>query len=147
MIISSDLKYIRPRATQVRNYDKVGFDPNGIWRKVICTYKFFQGKLTRKVQTEEREPLWCTLLVFIWTDGKWFVPPVIVHQAKDYSQDLHYNVPLDWIVHHTPSGYMDRDGWLKSMNQFSNVCSLSPVKNKIMFFDGHGIHFRDGALR
>ena len=42
---------------------------------------------------------------------------------------------------------MDRDGWLKSTTQFSNVCGASPVNNQILFFDGHGSHFDDGALR
>ena len=75
------------------------------------------------------------------------MPPIIVHQSNEYSQDLHYNVPLDWIVHQTPSGYMDRDRQLKSFTQFSNVCSTSPVNNQILFFDGNDSHFDDGALR
>ena len=74
------------------------------------------------------------------------MPPVVVHQAEEYSQDLHHNIPLDWAVHHTPSGYMDRDGWLKAMIQFSNIFGESPVKNKILFFDGHDSHFDDRSL-
>ena len=73
--------------------------------------------------------------------------PIIVHQAKDYSKDLYYNVPLGWIVYHTPSGYMDREKLIKSMTQLSNVCGASPVNNQILFFDGHDSHFEDGALR
>ena len=114
-IIPSYLNDIQPRATQVWNCGEVGFDPNERWIKVICTYKFCQGELMWKVQNGERASSWCTLLVFTQADGKCFMPPIIVHQAKDCSQDLHYNIPLDWIVHHTPYGYMDRDGWLKSM--------------------------------
>ena len=41
---------------------------------------------------------------------------------------------------------MDRDGWLKSMTQFSNVCGDSPVKNHILFFDEHNSHFNDVSL-
>ena len=74
------------------------------------------------------------------------MPPIILHKAKDYSQDIHYDVPLDWIVHHTTSGYMDRDGWIKSMTQISNVCGTYPVNNEILLFYGHGIHFNDGTL-
>ena len=74
------------------------------------------------------------------------MPPVIVHQAKEYSQDLHHNIPLEWTVHHTSSGYMDRDGWLKAMTQFSNICSASPVNNQILFFDGNDSHFINRAL-
>ena len=33
------------------------------------------------------------------------------------------------------------------MNQFSNVCGTSPVKNQIILFDGHDSHFDNRALR
>ena len=99
-----------------------------------------------KVQTGERTPFWCTLLVFTRADRQCFMPPVIIHQAKEYSEDLHHNIPLDWTVHHTSSGYMDRDGWLKAMTQFSNICGASPVNNQILFFGGHDSHFDDRSL-
>ena len=82
MIIPSDINYIQPRDTQVWNCGEVGFDPSKIWSKVICTYKFFQGERMWKVQTGERATFWCALLVFTQADGKWFMPPRIVHQAK-----------------------------------------------------------------
>ena len=74
------------------------------------------------------------------------MPPVIIHQAREYSEDIDHNIPLDWTIHHTSSGYMDRDGWLKAVTQFSNICGASPVNNQIPFFDGHDIHFDDRAL-
>ena len=40
---------------------------------------------------------------------------------------------------------MYRDGWLKAMTQFSNICSASPVNNQILFFNGHDSHF-DGRV-
>ena len=49
--------------------------------------------------------------------------------------------PTGWTVKQTVSGYLDRDRWLKSMTQFSNVCGASPVNNQILFFDGHDSHF------
>ena len=82
MIIPSDLNDTQPRATQVWNCDGFGFDPNGRWHKVIYTYKFFQGELMQKIQTEERAQFWCTLLVFTRNDGPLFMPPIIVHQAN-----------------------------------------------------------------
>ena len=72
--------------------------------------------------------------------------PIIFSKSKDYSQDLHYNISLEWIFHHTPYGYMEGEGWLKAMNQFSNVCGDSPVNNHILLFDWHNIHFDDGEL-
>ena len=40
-IFPPDLHQIQPRATQVWNCDEIGLDPNGKWRKVLCTYKYF----------------------------------------------------------------------------------------------------------
>ena len=42
-IVPPDLHQIQPKATPVWNCDEIGFDPNGKWRKVVCTYKYFQG--------------------------------------------------------------------------------------------------------
>ena len=75
------------------------------------------------------------------------MPPIIVHQTKDYSKYIHYSVPLEWIVHHTPSGYMYIDGWPKSMTQLSNICGASPSNNQILLFDGYESNFDDGTLR
>ena len=99
-----------------------------------------------KVQTGERAPFWCTLLVFTQSDGQCFMPPIIMHKAKEYSQYLHFSIPLYWTFHNTPSGYMYIERWLKSMNQFSNVCGAFPVNNQILLFDGHDSHF-DNCVR
>ena len=128
------------------NCDEIGLDPNGKWRKVVCTYKYFQGERTRKARTGECAPLWCTLHVFTQADGQCFMTPVVVHQAKEYSQDIHQNIPLEWEVHHTPYGYMDRDGWFKAMVKLSNICGASPVSNQILFFNGHNSHFDNLSL-
>ena len=50
-IFPPNLHQIQPRETQVWNCDKIGLDPNGKWRKVVCTYKYFQGEIMWKVQT------------------------------------------------------------------------------------------------
>ena len=100
-----------------------------------------------KVKNGEQSPLWCTLLVFTQAYGKCFIPPIIVHQSKQYSQDLQLNIPMNQKFHHTPSGYMDSEGWIKSMTQFYNLCSVSPVNNQTIFFSGHGSHFENCALR
>ena len=41
---------------------------------------------------------------------------------------------------------MDRDGWIKAMTQFSNICGDNPVKNQILLFDGNDSHLDDRAL-
>ena len=90
MIIPTDINDVQPRAMQVWSCDEMWLDTNGRWNKVVYTYKLFQGEWMWKVQTGEQAPFWFTLLVFTWADGKCFMPPIIVHQAKQYSQDLHF---------------------------------------------------------
>ena len=131
----------------VWKFDGIGFYPNGKLNKAIFTYKLFPGELMRKVKYGECSPLWLTLLFFTQYDGKFFMTPIIVHQAKETSQYLHFNIPLEWTVHHTPYSYMDIYGWIKSMTQLSNVCGTSPINNQIIFFDGHASHFNDRALK
>ena len=72
--------------------------------------------------------------------------PSLCTKKREYSQDLNLNNPLYWIVRHPPSAHMDRDGWLKSMTQFTTVYGTSTINNKIIFFGGHGSHFDDHAL-
>ena len=125
MDIPYDLNGIQPRATWVWNCDEIGFDPNGRWNKAIFTYNFLPGERMRKVKTVERPPFWCTWLVSTWENRRCFIPPIILHQTKEYFEDLHFKIPLDWTVHHTPSGYMDRERWLKPMTQLYHVfCTL-----------------------
>ena len=73
--------------------------------------------------------------------------PIIVHQAKEYYQYLQFNIPLECTVHNTPSGYMDRDGWLKATYQFSDICGGALVNNQMTFFDVNESHFDERALR
>ena len=68
-----------------------------------------------------------------------------MHQGANYTQDLHWNLPSDWLVHCTPSGYMDRDGWMKAMSLFSSTYGSSKMKPQVLFFDGHDSHFDDRA--
>ena len=42
-IVPPGLHQIQQRSTQVCNCDEIGFEPNGKWNKVVCTYKLFQG--------------------------------------------------------------------------------------------------------
>ena len=120
--VPKDLKEIQPRLSQVWNCDEIGFDPNVSWLRVVCTYKFFTGKRMWKSQTGERAPFWCTALIFARADGQCFMPPMIVRQADNYTQYLHWNLLSDWLVYNLPSGYIDRDLWMKETSLFSRTC-------------------------
>ena len=41
---------------------------------------------------------------------------------------------------------MDKDGWLKFITQFSNVCGASLVNNQIILFNGHSSQFDDSEM-
>ena len=63
--------------------------------------------------------------------------PVIVHQEVKYTQDLHYNIPKEWLVHNTPSRYMDRDIRTKEIMNSKTVCGANKLNSQILFYDGH----------
>ena len=69
--------------------------------------------------------------------------PRIVHQEENYTKDLHWNLPSDWLVHNTLLGYMDRDGWMKAMSLFSRTCEVSKINPQVLLFDGYDSHFDD----
>ena len=94
MIIPSDLNDTQLGATHVCNCDEVGVGPNRRWDKFIYTYKLFQVEKMWKMQTGERAPFWCTLLVFTRSGGKCFMSPIISIQSKKYSQDIYYTILL-----------------------------------------------------
>ena len=68
--IPEDLEDIQTQPPQVWNCDKIGFDPNGSWRKVVYNYKFFTGDRMWRTQTGERAPLWYTALISTRADGQ-----------------------------------------------------------------------------
>lgn len=73
-----------------------------------------------KTQDGERAPFWCTLLFFTRAGN--------------------------WIVHVTPSGYVDRDGWFKTMHNFVRQCGATKANPQYLFFDGHDSHWDADAL-
>ena len=63
-----------------------------------------------------------------------------------YTQDLHYNIPSDWVVHNSPSGYINGDGWHKSIARFPSMCCSSTLNTQVLFCDFHGRIFDERAL-
>ena len=98
-----------------------------------------------KSQIGDRAPFWCTYIIFTISYVQCFVSPVIFHQAANYTQDLHWNLPSDWLFHNMPSGYMDRYGWMKAVSLFSRTYGSSKFNQPVLLFDGHDSHFYDRA--
>ena len=143
--VPQDLKEIQPHPYQVWNCDEIGFNPNGSWLRVAYTYILFTGIRIWKYQTGERSPFWCTALIFTRYDGQCFMTPLIVHQAENCNNVIHWNPPSDWLVQNTTSGYIERDGWMKAMSLFSRTCVSNKINPQDLFFYRHGINFDDRA--
>jgi hypothetical protein len=52
----------------------------------------------------------------------------------------------NWVSHATPSGYMDRDGWYKTIDNFSKLSGASLGNPQFLFFDGHDSHWDADSL-
>jgi hypothetical protein len=144
--VPPDLEDIQPRSDQVWNCDEIGFDPNGKWHRIVCTYKWSPSEKIWKTQTGERAPFWVTILFFTRADGQCFIPPTVVHQGTEGTADFLLNLPGNWIVHITPSGYMDRDGWFKTIENFTLLSGASATNEQFLYFDGHDSHWDADAL-
>ena len=71
---------------------------------------------------------------------------VIIHQASNYTQNIYYNILKDWVTHNTTSEYMERDGCMKAMMHFKNVCGENKLNPQVLLYDGHGSHFDDRVV-
>ena len=49
-------------------------------------------------------------------------------------------------MHSTPSGYMDRDWWLKTSYAFVRLCGANAMNPQFLFIDGHDSHWDADAL-
>ena len=114
--------------------------------KIICTYKFFMDDRAWRTHTGERVPLWCTGIIFTCTDGKCSIPPFQVHHINHYIQYINCNIPSDWVVRNSPSGYIYHDGWLKSMSHFSSMCFSYPLDTQVLLYYFYASHFDDRML-
>ena len=130
-----------PDSDQVWNADEVGFDPKGRWQHVLTSSK---DQRIFRTTTGEKAPFWVTAWLMTRADGQCFVPPAIIHQGSQLSEFHTLGIPSDWIVHSTPSGYQDREGFLKVCSQFLEYCG--PKRPQYLFLDGHDSHFDADAL-
>ena len=56
------------------------------------------------------------------------------------------NLPGNWIVHTTPSGFMDRDRWFKTITNLVHLSGASKGNPQFNFFYGHDSHWYPDAL-
>ena len=97
-----ELQYIQPCLSKVWNCNKIESYSNGNWNNMVCTYKLFMSNRLWRTQNGEIEPFWYTLIIFTCADVQCFITPMVVHQSTQYTQDIHYNIPIYWLVHNPP---------------------------------------------
>ena len=138
-----------PLPSQVWNGDEIGIDPNGSWQRVFTLGR--KGKRAWRVITGEHAPFWVTKFFWSRADGKFLVPPMIIHKGGD-----DHNMPasvayglddVDWITHATPSGYMDRAGFRAVAKVFVERSGASASNPQYVYIDGHDSHWDPEALR
>lgn len=140
----------KPEADQMYNGDEIGFDPTGKWHRVIS---FIWDVQNNMCAAGEKAPFWVTVWFITRADGEEFIEPCIIHQGQAgmvteanimlQTLDEHNKpqyVPENWLTHQTPSGYNDRDGFLKIAYHFVARVGRPDVK-KFLFIDGHDSHF------
>ena len=121
---SDILSTAEPDSDQAWNANEVGFDPKWRWQRVLTSSK--EQRLFRTT-TGEKAPLLVTAWLWTRADGRCFIPPSLIHQRQGsrLSEIQALGLQSDWIVHATPSGYQDRDGFLKVCTEFVEYCGLS----------------------
>ena len=71
---------------------------------------------------------------------------MVAHQRTHHTQDLHYNIPSDWVIQNSLSGYMGRDAWHKFMFHFASLCFSYPLNPQVLFYDVYDSSFDDREL-
>ena len=91
-------------------------------------------------------PFRFTVLFLTRADGQYVLPPIVVHKGAEQTAGFLYAVLDDWNIHHTPSGYTDRDGWLKIINMICKVSGARAGNIQILFYYRHDSHWDADAL-
>jgi hypothetical protein len=120
-----------PEASQIWNGDEIGFDPNGKWEPVFYIMPHKRKMRVFQARSGERAPFWGTMFFWSRADGQCFIPPTIVHQGAALAELHILNLPPDWQTHVSPSGYMDRDGFLKVAQLLIDTVSASATNPQV----------------
>jgi hypothetical protein len=104
------LRTERSKAAQVINWDEVGFDPNGSYRRTFTLGR--GGERGWRVTTGEKAPFWATLLYATSANGTICGKPILIHQSSDSTHiagNLLWGLDEDFLVSTSESGYMDKE--------------------------------------
>jgi hypothetical protein len=129
------LKTDTPHPTQMMYFDELGCDPTG---KICAVLTSGAQSRAFNVKKGEKAPFWVTVGLFTRADGTMPCEPTVVWEGTRIN-GLMRKVGPGWAVHCTPNGYMDGDGFTKSIqNLVSKLGDLRPI---YIFLDGYWFHF------
>lgn len=139
------LKTRYPENDQIYGGDEIGLNPSGHRNRAVVVSLL--RKITARVVGGEggKAEFWVTFFFWIRADGQFVIPPCVVHSCAQLSEFYVLNLPEDWCVHCSPSGYMDRDGWLKVNRHFKKYCG--PKRPLYQYYDAHDSHWDPDALQ
>ena len=114
------------------NFDETGFLIGKISSQLVVTGSEKPGK-RKKLQPGDRE--WVTLVQGVGATGK-VIPPFIIFAGKVLISNWFYDLPHDWVLQVSPTGWTNNNlalAWLKHFDAHAK-----PIRvYRLLIIDGH----------
>lgn len=140
----------RPEPEDTWNGDEKGLKTTAVYEAGVNLGK--QQNVRNFVTAQGEHSLFWTS-IFYWLNGAGTMPikPTIVHQGgtdTELPARFTHNLPPDWRVHCTQSGYMDRDGFKVCISSLVDYLKENNItKPQFVYIDGHDSHFCAEAMK
>jgi hypothetical protein len=119
------------------NFDESGFMMGKISSQLVVTGSEKPGK-QKKLQPGDRE--WVTLVQGVAATGR-IIPPFLIFAGKVLITSWFADLPRDWIITVSPTGWINNDlalAWLKHFDAHTKASSVGAYR--LLIIDGHESH-------
>jgi hypothetical protein len=119
------------------NFDESGFIMGKISSQLVVTGLEKPGK-QKKLQPGDRE--WVTLVQGVSAIGR-VIPPFLIFAGKVLITSWFADLPRDWIITVSPTGWINNDlalAWLKHFDAHTKASSVGAYR--LLIIDGHDSH-------
>jgi hypothetical protein len=119
------------------NFDESGFMMGKISSQLVVTGSEKPGK-QKKLQPGDRE--WVTLVQGVAATGR-IIPPFLIFAGKVLITSWFADLPRDWIITVSPTGWINNDlalAWLKHFDTHTKASSAGAYR--LLIIDGHDSH-------
>jgi hypothetical protein len=117
------------------NFDESGFLMGKISSQLVVTGLEKPGKV-KKLQPGNRE--WATLVQGVGATGK-RIPPFLIFAGKVLISNWFYDLPRDWVIQVSPTGWTNNDLALAWLEHF-DLHAPSIGAWRLLIIDGHESH-------